>query len=77
MYRQNNQLEFAKYMQNLLVEAQNKGPQSVVQMLSQQYPQAAQQAQQMINGGASIKEAAMHILQQRGIDPTMFMGKKF
>ena len=77
MYRPNNQLEFAKYMQNLLTEAQNKGPQQVIQMLSQQYPQAAQQAQQMINGGASIQQAAMHILQQRGIDPNMFMGKKF
>lgn len=77
MLQQNNQLEFVKYMQNLLIEAQNKGPQSVIQMLSQQYPQAAQQAQQMISGGASIQQVAMHILQQRGIDPAMFMGKKF
>ena len=77
MYQQNNQMEFIKYMQGLLVEAQNKGPQQIIQMLSKQYPQAVQQAQQMMNGGASIQEAAMHILQQRGIDPAMFMGKKF
>lgn len=77
MYRQNNSLEFVKYMQNLLAEAQTKGPQSVVQMLSQQYPQAAQQAQQMLNGGVSIQQIAMKILQERGIDPSMFMGKKF
>lgn len=77
MYQQNNQMEFIKYMQGLLVEAQNKGPQQIIQMLSKQYPQAAQQAQQMMSGGASMQEVAMHVLQQRGIDPSMFMGKKF
>ena len=76
MYQPNNQAEFAKYMQNLLVQAQHNGPQQVIQMLSQRYPQAAQQAQQLMSNGASIQQAAMQVLQQRGIDPSMFMGPK-
>lgn len=71
-----NNAQFVQYMQSLLAQAQNNGPQQVIQMLSQQYPQAMQQAQQMMNSGTSMKDAAMYVLRQRGIDPSILTGPK-
>lgn len=72
----NNQADLIRYMQGLITQAQQNGPQYVINMLSQQNPQAARQVQEIMNQGGSFKDAAIKIMQQRGINPNLFMNNK-
>lgn len=73
MNNQNN--NFGAYVNDLLRQAQQQGPDAVINMLAQRNPQAAQEMNRMLSNGMTPQQAAMSILQKMGINPNSFMGR--
>jgi hypothetical protein len=67
--------DFGAYVNDLLRQAQQIGPDKVMQMLAQRNPQAAQKMNQMLSNGMNPQQAAMSVLQQMGINPNSFTGR--
>lgn len=66
----------ANMMQNIVQMVQgarNRNPQVVINQLSQKNPQAAEQINQLLQSGKSPQQAAMEIMQQRGLDPQQML----
>lgn len=60
-----------RQIQSMMKNGMN--PQALFGMMSQKYPQAApqfQQIQQLMQGGQTPKDVAMSMMRQRGIDPS-------
>jgi hypothetical protein len=72
MNNQNN--NFGAYVNDLLRQAQQQGPDAVMNMLAQRNPRAAQEMNRMLSNGITPQQAAMSVLQQMGINPNMFTG---
>ena len=72
MNNQNN--NFGAYINDLLRQAQQQGPEAVMNMLAQRNPRAAQEMSRMLSNGITPQQAAMSVLQQMGINPNMFTG---
>lgn len=72
MNNQNN--NFGAYVNDLLRQAQQQGPDAVMNMLAQRNPRAAQEMSRMLSNGMTTQQAAMSVLQQMGINPNMFTG---
>lgn len=72
MHNQNN--NFGAYINDLLRQAQQQGPEAVMNMLAQRNPRAAQEMSRMLSNGITPQQAAMSVLQQMGINPNMFTG---
>lgn len=53
--------------------AQQVGPQTVINELSQQYPQAAQQIQNIMQMGQNPMQMAFNLIRQQGGNPNMIM----